>query len=190
MPRLSLVLLFLAVALGGALYYKTSRDHPGKNGPSFNIVDGPATHRFAPLDNIQNAQFSLFGGNKVGGMFGEFNIGGLPIAYAKTIAAQYPDFYRCDSPGSSWAISRMENMAIFPMNHQIYDQFRSMLQEFDRRIGNNGKRLCFSIDGAELSRASASLVPGMDLSVNDGGTLYRWVDKLTVFDCDTVMAGR
>jgi hypothetical protein len=182
-----LVLVLIGVALGGAFYYKKSHDHPGKNGPSFSVVDGPATHRFTSLDNIQDAQYALFGGDKSSGMLGEFSIGALPITYAKKIAAQYPDFYLCASPGASSAKSRMENLAIFPKNSQVYAQFREMLEEYNRRIWNNGNRLCFSIDGKELSRSSASMVPGMDIQIDDAGTLYRWIDKLTVFDCNTVI---
>ena len=182
-----MVLLLIGVSLAGAFYYKKSHDHPGKNGPSFSVADGPATHRFTPMDDIQDAQYALFGGDKSSGMLGEFNIGALPMSYAKKIAAQYSDFYLCASPGASSVKSRMENLAIFPNNSQVYAQFREMLEEYNRRLSNNGNRLCFSIDGKELSRSSASLVPGMDIQVDDGGMLYRWIDKLTVFDCDTVM---
>lgn len=188
MPRPSLMLLLLTVALGGAYYYKSSHDHAGKSGPSFSVVDGPATHRFEPLGNVEDAQYALFGGGKSSGMLGEFNVGALPMTHAKAIAAQYPDFYRCDSAAHASVISRMENIAIFPRNHQVYAQFGEMLKEYEKRIWNNGARMCFSISGKELSRSSGSLVPGMDIQINDAGTLYRWVDKLTVFDCDTVMA--
>lgn len=140
------------------------------------------------MDNVEDAQYALFGGNKSSGMLGEFSVGVLPMAHAKTIAAQYPDFYRCDSAAHALVTSRMENIAIFPRNHQVYIQFRDMLEENERRIWNNGARMCFSISGKELSRSSGSLVPGMDIQINDVGTLYRWVDKLSVFDCDTVMA--
>ncbi len=73
---------------------------------------------------------------------------------ALTLAAKYPDFYLCSSPGGQEAQQFILSYDLVPATCQVYEQLLSALRAFNRNNATGGDRVSLQFDGAPLELES------------------------------------
>lgn len=119
--------------------------------------DGVET-RFTRVGALDET-WMLFGGDATQrrGSLTHATTSGLPIRHARVIAARYPDFHRCSSPGAAQAKNFIENVAFVATDRAARDTLGEALALFQERLGQNGDRTCVRVKGAPLVLDSVRL---------------------------------
>jgi len=103
--------------------------------------------------------YMVFGGgyfeNK--NLINPISLSGLNIADAMNIYAQYPDFYRCSSPGASLAIPKTKHLNLIPADKQVLDELRALIKEHERNFSKGEERICVSLTGKTLHTQSTEV---------------------------------
>jgi hypothetical protein len=106
----------------------------------------------------------------------------------------YADFHLYGSETSDRLSHVAEPLSVVAASRPVYGELRGLLDDYARRAGRGGERLCVTLSGEALAVASAeSLEDGRDVThtVLQGNTSpIVWVDQLEVQDCRDLLAAR
>jgi hypothetical protein len=122
---------------------------------------GEAEARFSVVGSA-DAAYMLFGGQVAPRRHSVVHatVAGLPIQHARLIAASYPDFHLCKSPGAPQAQRFTENLSLLAANRGARDALAEALDLYHARIGGDGERTCIQVAGAPLDLESVRLRDG------------------------------
>lgn len=79
---------------------------------------------------------------------------GLDKTDALMLAAMYPDFYLCSSPGGQAASEHIVPYDLVPARCQVYDQIVAALRQFHMNVAAGGDRTSIRFGGAPLQLES------------------------------------
>lgn len=160
------LLVLVLVAYGAFLLTDRVRLLTGDVGTR---IEGNTVHRLA--DEIEGrfqrvgsleATWMVFGGDPGGqrNALAHATVAGLDLRAAQSIAARYPDFHRCSSPGAGEAQGQTETLAVVAANGLAREAVRDAVRQHDARLRSGGERTCLSLRGATLSLEGARTVEG------------------------------
>jgi len=100
----------------------------------------------------------LFGGEpeEDANVFSNAYILGLDKTDAQMLAARYPDFYLCSSPGGMEAASLILPYDLVPASCEVYEQVVAALRQYHRNAAAGGDRTSLRFDGAPLQVESVT----------------------------------
>jgi hypothetical protein len=106
-------------------------------------------HRVGSLDD----RYMLFGGTatRQANSITHAVVAGLPIRWAREIAASYPDFHLCRSPGAAQAKRLTEHLSFVAADGAARDTLEEALDLFQTRLRGDGDRTCIHVQGAPLA---------------------------------------
>ncbi len=170
------LVLILVVALGVYNYLNNHLlsihfaddlpEHITIEGDSVTVDAGDYDVTFEAFREYQKT-YMLFGGgySKDKSSIHPITLFGLGIVDAKKLYARYPDFHRCDSPGTALAQPKVKWLNLIPADKQALNELRKSIKEFEDNLGQDGDRVCVSLVGKTLVMKS-SKVPVMQMDSN------------------------
>jgi hypothetical protein len=122
--------------------------------------------RFNVVGSLRET-YMLFGGDEQQRRNSVIHVtaAGLPILNARSIAAIYPDFHMCKSPGAKQAMEHTQTLSFVAADRAALSTLVEALDLFEERVGTGGERTCISVTGAPMSLKSVKVVEnGADLT--------------------------
>jgi hypothetical protein len=106
-----------------------------------------------------NGTYMLFGGGQLDhpDAVSSISLAGLHADDVRRIAARYPDFYMCKSPGASLAKKAVVDLDLIPADGRTQKALWATLDRFNENIQSGGDRVCVSIRGQELDLESVEI---------------------------------
>jgi len=117
---------------------------------------------------------------------------GLPILNARAIAAVYPDFYLCKSPGAKQAQQHTQTLSFVAADRAALNALAEALDLFEQRLGAGGERTCISVTGAPISLESVTVEEnGADLTREVAGAVRQTrlvlAQSVEIQDCQPLL---
>ena len=159
------LVLILVVALGVYNYLNNHLlsihfadafpEHITIEGDSVTVDAGDYDVKFEALREYQKT-YMLFGGSysKDKSSINPITLFGLGIVDAKSIYARYPDFHRCESPGAALAQPKVKWLNLIPADKEAIYELRKSLKDHKDNLGQDGDRVCVSLEGKTLRMKS------------------------------------
>lgn len=146
--------------------------------------------KFGVLDD----SFMLFGGNSdsPSNSLTHAIVSGLPIRYARTISAGYPNFHMCTSPGAARAQRLTEDLSLVAANRAARNGLQEAIRLFHRRVRENGERTCIRVSGAPLQIDSVHVKQNGENITHQVGRAYAGMnlvlaERVEIQDCRTLL---
>ena len=100
--------------------------------------------------------YMIFGGMEMNhsNAFCKITLAGLDIRTARTIAAQYPDFYMCKSPGARLAQRAVQDFEIVPADSKVLKALKKSISMHKKSIEQGGDQVCVKLEGEVLRLTS------------------------------------
>ena len=153
------------------------------------LTKGRIEEAFARADDFHGV-FMVFGGNREREFWNEVGhafLAGLTLADARSLSAQYPDFYMCASPGAARVKDAMVHMSLIASDAVVRDRIDRAIRDHDARVAAGGKRLCVTIAGHTLRRLSHR-IDGHDAVVTELTPFtYVAVQRFDAQDCQPLL---
>jgi hypothetical protein len=111
--------------------------------------------RFSVVGSLHES-YMLFGGDaeQQRNSITHVTAAGLPIFNARAIAAVYPDFHLCKSPGAKQAQQHTQTLSFVAADRAVLNTLVEALDLFKQRLGSGGERTCISVTGAPIALES------------------------------------
>jgi hypothetical protein len=102
--------------------------------------------------------YIIFGGSQAGfGFVCDAGIAGIELQGAAWLARQYPDFYRCNSPGAAQAKDMMKDLRLLAADQKVRRALRKAIRHHETAIASSGDRVCVALSGERLDLNEAWL---------------------------------
>ena len=115
--------------------------------------------RFSMVGSLDET-YMLFGGDaqQRRNSLTHVTAAGLPMIDARAIAASYPDFHMCKSPGAKPAKRATRSMSFVAADRATLDTLTEAVELFHERVRAGGERTCIRISGAPIELDSVHVV--------------------------------
>jgi len=142
-------------------------------GSAITLDSGEIEARYRMMGSLHEI-YMLFGGDaqQRHNSITHVTAAGLPILNARAIAAVYPDFHLCKSPGAKQAQQHTQSLSFVAADRAALERLSEAIDLFEQRLGSGGERTCISVTGAPLSLESVKVAEnGADLTREVAGTM-------------------
>lgn len=132
----------------------------------------------------------LFGGELVeeDNTLGNAYVFGLDKTDALMLAAKYPDFYLCSSPGGKEASNYIVPYDLVPASCAIYEQIIRALDTYDKSVTSGGDRTSLRLDGFQLELVSVTVdTTGEDITSQVSDQDFHLVTKVEQLTGESVL---
>ncbi len=149
--------------------------------------------RFDRIGDLSES-YMLFGGTD-GEMHNSFTnvyAAGLAMRHARLIAARYPDFHKCKSPGAPKAQKLTESLAFVAADGPTRRTLLKAVELHDESIAKGADRVCISLEGDRLSLDSVvHRAQAIDMTAEITGRMsqtgFYFVRKAEIAECQSLL---
>ncbi len=129
--------------------------------------------RFDRIGGVSES-YMLFGATdgEMRNSFTNVYAAGLAVRHARLIAARYPDFHLCKSPGAKQAQKLTESVAFVAADGATRSTLLEAVTRHEESIQAGGERICLRLDGDRLSLDSiVHRDQAIDMTAEVGGRM-------------------